>query len=129
MGQTINSQQLQIGLTQNSLLPDEGPKIIPVDLDFTVSDSYFFDGELVQAQNKLIQILQSIYADNRANTIPLTMVIEGSRQRIDVPAATQGYYTVLSPNPIRITFTSIGGAAVRVHLLNVPVPGSTWRAA
>lgn len=124
--QTINAQQLGISITQNSSVPDEGPKIVPLDLDFTTNDSYFLDTELIQSQARLISMLQSIYVDLATSTVDLTMVVEGTRQRFIFKAGTQGYYTVLAPNPLRITFTCAGGPALRVHLINVAIAGATW---
>jgi hypothetical protein len=126
MATTIESQNLQVAVTQNTLLPDEGPRVIPLLLDFTSTDTYTFDGQLVQATNELISILQTVFIDLSTSNVNLTLTVGGTGQNIVAKAGTQGYYSVLAPNPLRLSFSCPGGPLVPLMLMNMPIAGAVW---
>jgi hypothetical protein len=123
----VNIQQIM-----NQQVPDDGPKAIPLLLDFTATtaiDEYDVDLTNQQQQGR-ISMIQSLYIDLSGATNDLTVTNPISGQVIKAKAGTQGYYSVLCPNPPRLNFTSStsGGTLVPVFLLNVPVSGVVWTA-
>lgn len=109
----------------NQMLPEEGPRSIPLLLDFTAFATYELDAELLQARG-FLSMVQSLFVDASGGK-DIVVTINGTGQVIIAKKDTQGYYSVLVPNPVRMTFTSTGGVAgVRIFLINVPVPGVVW---
>lgn len=124
----IPSSNLNYQNPHNQEVPDEGPKALPLLLDFsgTVTE---YDLDLTnQQQQGYITMIQTIYIDlSRSGAADLTITINGSQQVIKAKAGTQGYYSVLVPNPPKLTFaSSASSAVVPVYLINVPVAGVVW---
>lgn len=112
------------------LLPSEGPKSIPLILDFTGA-ILEYELDLSQMYDATqISMLQSIFIDLSDPALSNLMILTAandSLQQIVAKAQTQGYYQMICPNPPKMTFTaSAGGGVARVVLLNVAVPGSVW---
>jgi len=123
----INSGELVVLQAQNSYLPDDGPKIVGLNLDFTVQDTYSLDALLPQQLTRFISMLQTVYIDMKDSTVALTLTVENTRQVIKAKPGTQGYYTVTAPNPIRLSFVCPGGPAnLPIILINTAIPGSVW---
>lgn len=101
-------------------MPAEGPKCVPVTLDFSAADTYNLDYSNM-ARRGFMQSLQTVWVDNSLNGDPVSIIIPASQQTVKIPANTQGYYCLICPNPIKISFTSAGAAVVTVLLLNFPV--------
>jgi hypothetical protein len=122
----INSQQLQVVLTLNQMVPDEGPKAIPLSLDFSGGTDIDLDIETVQTQGRF-SMIQALYVDMDGQANNVTVTVPGSNQRIILKPNTQGYYTVMCPNPAKLHFTGVQGqAAVPIFLINFPVAGHSW---
>jgi hypothetical protein len=119
-----NALAQQICAIQNQMVPNEGPKTIPMELQFDTTDTLVLNGLGIQQLGK-ISIIQTLYVDTSGGAA-LTIVCGQSRQRIDVPANTQGYYNVLLPGTFEITFVSTIGSVVNVQLINVPIAGAVW---
>lgn len=109
----------------NAMIPPEGPKAIPYQLDFTAQTAYRADLTNLY-QNNIISALQTAYVDNSANGKALKMSVEATGQVIFVPPYTEGYFPILSPNTGGIVFATTGGALVSVYLINVPMPAASW---
>lgn len=110
----------------NVIVPKNGPKTIPLKFDFTNVNAIEFDS-VEYIQSGKIEYIQALYVDNYDNPNPLTILIQLVNQRIIVPANSQGYYSVLAPNPPVFIFSTVQGAfTVGVHLLNVPVQPDQW---
>lgn len=111
----------------NVIIPRGGPKTVPVILDFTGTDGTVeVDGSQLVQQNK-IEYIQCLYVDNHDNPNPLIINTDLTQQRIVVPANSQGYYSILQPNPPKFIFeTTIGAFTVPVQFLNVPVQPCVW---
>ena len=126
----LNNQQLNYQPVNNQEVPGEGPKAIPLLLDFTGSTTEWDLDLTNQQQQDRISMVQSLYIDLSKAANDLIVVFPISGQSIRAKAATQGYYTVLCPTPIRINFQSsgAGGVLVPVFLMNVPVSGVVWDA-
>lgn len=127
----VNQNGLQQCATNNQLVPAEGPKSIPVSLDFAaliaagLVPEFTLDYGNQQAQAQF-SVFQSVYMDNAVNGSPLTMLIETTQQSITCPANSQGYFAVLCQNPLKLRFSSNGNVRVSVHLLNFPVAPAVW---
>lgn len=111
----------------NVIIPRGGPKTVPVTMDFTGTDGIFEIDGTVLVQNSKIEYLQTMYVDNNDNANDLTIEMSITNQRIVVPAGSQGYYSMLQPNPPKIIFTTVAGAfSIFVQFLNVPVQPAVW---
>jgi hypothetical protein len=123
----ISPSSLLVQPVSDRLLPDEGPKGIPLLLDFSLNASYSVDLTNV-LQTGYISMLQTLYIDLSDPALGNVSVDTGvSVQTITAKAQTQGYYNALIPNPPKLTFRSTGGAGVaRIILINVAIPGHVW---
>jgi len=125
----INSNQLSVSTPMSQYLPEEGPRAVPMILDYSSVTEWVLDMELLQSM-AFVSMIQSIYVDTSDLTAGnLNIIIGGSGQVLKIPFDTQGYYSALVPNPVRITFqydTPGTGELARVQLINVPVPGASW---
>jgi len=122
----IPVQNLQTIPLKNQYIPTEGPKTIPLSLDFTVADTYQLDLSQDEKLGK-IGYIQTIFVDLSGSDIALTFNIPAVQQKIVAKGRTQGYYPVLVNNPSVVTLTCVGGpAGVAIQLINVPIPGSVW---
>lgn len=106
-------------------VPAEGPKVIPLALDFSVQGSFEFD---IQMQLSLAQIscIQSIYVDNYDSAAPLVIELPSTQQRIVVPAGNQGFWPVLADLNGTIIFSSADTIPCRVHLMNFSSAQANW---
>jgi len=129
MPTNINAPALQIQETFNFQVPCEGAKCIKLLLDFSADSEFDLDLEQFTQQSR-ISMVQSIYIDlsDTANAMVVIVDPSGLDQEIVANGRTQGFYTLLSPNPPRIVFKCASGQPQRVHLLNVPVAGVVWAA-
>jgi hypothetical protein len=112
----------------NAQVPLEGPRAIPLTLDFTSVADATLDGKPLLDSTK-ISMVQTIYIDTSATDNALSVTVGNSGQVIKVKGRTQGYYPVFAPNPFAFTFHSAGVAdsnLVPVYLLNFPVAPAQW---
>jgi hypothetical protein len=119
---------VQIG---NSYIPPEGPKALPLALDFTINTAYQLQVTDIFSKGPGkpgFSVLQGFYADNSQSAAQLTVTISGTGQTLIVPAGFEGYIPMLSPSGGTITFTSLGGIQLNVDLYNVPMPAMIWNA-
>ena len=103
-------------------MPPEGPKCLPVSLDFSISLSYELDYSNMQSR-AFLSMVQTLWVDNSLSAQPLDITSPQVGQVLKIPAGIQGYFTVICPNPIRLIFASTGGVLCVVILLNFPVLG------
>lgn len=108
-----------------TLLPCEGPRAASITLDFTNTQNIAIDFSQQVALNQ-ISMVQGIYVDNSNNSQALTVLVNGSNQRIVAPGGQQGFFPVLAPNPPKFVFSTSGGVIVNVFLLNYPVSPLAW---
>lgn len=127
MDTPIGKDQLQVTLPHNQTVPAEGPKAVPVRLDFSGAiASYSLDGTLLE-QLHLLSMIQTIYIDMSNNPNSLTVVVDNGGQVIQAKGNTQGYYPILVPNPMKLIFRSSANTKiVPVFLLNIPIAGVVW---
>jgi hypothetical protein len=124
----LNQQALSAQSVNGQKIPDEGPKSIAVPLDFSQATTFTLDLQNLM-QRGFISMIQGVFLDNSANPATLAISFNGAGQTIKIAPNRQGYRIVLCPNPVNsIVFSSTGGVAVSVNLLNFPVTNSDWPA-
>lgn len=121
----INAQQTGFFDTTNRAVPCEGPRCIPLRLDFTKGDTYEIDLQNI-IDLKRISLVQGVYLDNYNGTAALTVTCQQTGQMVSMPAGCQGYRSLLAPNPAALFFISQNQVTNTVFLLNFPVIDSTW---
>ena len=124
----INQNSLQVAVSQNQYIPDEGPKVLPLLLDFTQADTYNLDAESLMDRG-FLSMVQTIFIDLKDSTVAFTVTINGTGQIVKAKAHTQGYYPILCPNPVKLQFDCQNGPLMRVFLINVPIAGAVWATA
>lgn len=115
--------------TFNASVPAEGPKIIPLYVQFTAT-LHAFDANLLLAQaGAQMRSVAGIFIDNFANNQQLLVSISQTGHAIRCPAFSQGFFTLfVSKNGI-ITFSDPSAqsvALVPVYLTNFPVANHVW---
>jgi hypothetical protein len=122
----INQQTVQVSLPQNQQVPNEGPKAIPLLLNFVTVASYSLDLTYIQESGQ-ISMVQTLFIDASTATADLVVTVNGTNQKIVAAAGTQGYYPVLCPNPPKFAFVNTSGAdVIPVFLINAPISGVVW---
>lgn len=111
----------------NVIIPKGGPATIPVELDFRNTGRVLIDGEQV-VSNGRIEYLQGVFIDNADNVDALTLTIGTTGQRVICPPRSQGYFSILAPNPPRIVAETPQGGTKVLDLLfyNVPIQAAVW---
>jgi hypothetical protein len=131
---TINADGLANLALDNQQIPSEGSKALSILLDFTQANQFTVDLANLQARG-FMSMIQTVYVDMSTTDVPMNMIINGSRQALTFKGRTQGFYTVMCPNPVKLTFICPGGPGqdvttgrygVTIHFLNVPIPGAVW---
>jgi hypothetical protein len=122
----VDYNSLQVSLIMNQTVPQEGPRAIPMKMDFTSTPEVDVDIGQLQ-QRGFMSMVQSVFVDMNNIPNPLTIVVNGTGQNIVCKPNTQGYYTILCPNPVKLQFqTTVGSPIVTVFLCNSPIPGNVW---
>jgi len=109
-----------IALERTLGVPSEGPKCVPITLDFTSVTTLELDYGNMQSRG-FLNMCQTLWVDNSLSAVILSIQIPVTGQTIKVPAGVQGYFTCLCPNPIHMIFTSSGAVVCQVTLCNFPV--------
>lgn len=109
----------------NMVVPAGGPKIIPINVDFTAVSQLTIDGTQVVNQGK-IEYLQGVYIDNSANLNPLSLTMSTTGQVITAKKQTQGYYPILVPNPPQIIAATTQGIIIPLFFYNIPISPCVW---
>lgn len=111
----------------NGYAPLEGPKGMPLNVDFTSIASQAFD-TTQEFQNGEIAMIQSVWVDNRDVNQAVTLTIAGTGQRIVVPANTQNVYPVYTAMPLRFTAAvpALEAHTCKLIFCNVPQGGGSW---
>lgn len=125
----IDATQCQPYSTKNQMAPsrDEGPKAIPLQMDFNLAASYDVDLSNLSDSNRFT-ILQGVYVDNSLNASAVSITVNDQiRQTLTFPSASQGYLPILCTMPIKLNFSSAGNVVVKVDLLNFPVAACVWK--
>lgn len=124
----VSNDQLNAYSVYNSVMPKEGPRAIPLQLDFAQSAQYKIDLSLATMEAK-ISVIQSIWIDNTQCSDITTVVVNPSgavTQTIRAPAYSQGWYPVVASNRPVLTVACPQTVNVAVTLFNVPMPSTVY---
>lgn len=126
----LNPASLNFQDAPNNTVPQEGPKGVPILLDFSESTSeYDLDMTIPQQQGR-ISMVQTIYIDASASTNGMTVICQGTNQKVTVKGKTQGYYPVAVPNEPKFQFVGTANdSLIPIILFNVPIAGVNWETA
>jgi hypothetical protein len=122
---------MQLGQTfgiANVVVPAGGPKVIPVSVDFTAVASVLIDGQNIVAQGK-IEYLQGVFIDNSANINNLSLTMSTTNQVIICPKKSQGYFSIMVPDPPQIIAATPIGLVIPMFFYNVPIQPGVWSVA
>lgn len=109
----------------NVVVPGGGPKVIPVNVDFTVNPQVLIDGQNLVSSGK-IEYLQGVYIDNSANVNPVSLTMSTTNQVITCPKKSQGYFAIMCPDPPQITANTLVGVVIPMFFYNVPIQPAVW---
>ena len=125
MSSTLATVNTTFQPVANAKVPKEGPKAIPLVLDFTATQSYQVD--LTQQQQAAkISFIQGAFIDNSANPQPLVIATGNSQQNLVIPGYSQAYVPLLLPNPPTFVASTTGGVVVSIIALNIPMDIAVW---
>lgn len=112
---------------QNSRIPMEGPKAIPIPINFGTVAAWLLDMSNTQ-QLGHISYVQTLFVDNSQNANALSILTDASNQTVIIPPKSQAYVPVLQPNPPKLTLstTAVPNLIVTVFALNFPVSPAVW---
>jgi hypothetical protein len=123
----LESQRLADLQVANQEIPSEGPRDIPLLLDFSsVTDRSFTIALLQQQVQTRISMVQTIYIDLADSDNVITVIVENTNHRVRAKGRTQGFYTLLAPAPTTLKISSSGTDVIPVHMVNVPIAGVVW---
>lgn len=111
--------------------PKENARSFPLTLDFTKTAGLPIVINLQeQVQQNFLEWVQTVYADNSASTVPLTLTDSITGQAITWPAGRQGYLPFLCGDNVVFTASvSSGQPVVNIQLVTVPMPPAIWATA
>jgi hypothetical protein len=105
----------------------EGQKILPIPLDFSVSNNIDFDFTNMY-ERKQFTLLQTIYFDNSANDHAATITVAATGQTINIPIGVCGYFTFLEGKGApKFNLTTAGTTKAFMALMNFYVPANVWK--
>lgn len=127
MTQGTQQTQQTIRSINNQKLPSSGPKAVPFNFNFGSQNSYQIDLSLSTARN-FVDLIQTVYIDNSGNNAPLYLSVGSPTiQQIIAPPLSQGFYSILLPDPpVMIVACAGGDTSTSVLFLNVPIPPNVW---
>jgi len=114
----------------NMVVPKGGPKCVPTSVDFSNVAQVLLDGTQIVNQGK-IEYLQGVFVDNSANLNNLTLNMSTTGQNIIVPKKSQGYFSIMVPDPpqIVVSTTQTNGLVIPMFFYNVPIQPDVWSVA
>jgi hypothetical protein len=124
---TTLTAQLQTTSTTNNQTPTEGPKVIPMTLDFTASQSIEVNLSYQQQQLQ-ISAIQSVFVDNSLNDAPLVLKVGNNVQSLSIPGGFQAYLNIDCPNPPRFIALCTGGQLAKIIFQNFKTEPLMWSA-
>jgi hypothetical protein len=123
---------MQLGATfgiANVVVPSGGPKCVPTNVDFSNSAVVLLDGQQIVTQGK-IEYLQGVFVDNSANVNNLSLTMSTTGQVIIVPKKSQGYFTIMCPDPPQISAATVqANIVIPMFFYNVPIQPAVWSVA
>ena len=123
---------MQLGATfgiANVVVPAGGPKCVPTNVDFSNAAQVVLDGQQI-VQNGRIEYLQGVFVDNSANVNNLSLTMSTTGQVIIVPKQSQGYFSIMVPDPPQIVAATVqANIVIPMFFYNVPIQPAVWSVA
>lgn len=120
---------MQLGNTfgiANIVVPAGGPKCVPTNVNFANAAQVQLDGQLIVTQGK-IEYLQGVFIDNADNPNKLTLTMSTTNQRIICPPNSQGYFSIMLPDPPQILAETVqANIVIPMFFYNVPIQPAVW---
>lgn len=114
----------------NAQVPKETPQALGAILNFQGGVTAALVDLTQNYMGGQISYVQGVFVDNSASLIALILIVNGTNQRVVIPAQSQGYFPLLSQNPPIFSFFGANnaspGALVPVLFYNVPLPAGVW---
>lgn len=120
----ISSDALSYYNVQNLHIACEGPKSIPISLDFSLGTVFTLLLQNFQSVRQFSGV-QGVFIDNSQSSSPFSMTTN-TGQVITIGPNRQGFFSVIEANPASFSFASTGSVPVFVALLNFPVTPHDW---
>lgn len=115
----------------NMVVPAGGPKCVPVmNVDFSNAAQIMLDGSVIVQQGK-IEYLQGVFVDNSSNLNNLSLTMSTTNQVIICPKKSQGYFTIMCPDPPQIiaATSQTANLIIPFFFYNVPIQPAVWSVA
>lgn len=110
---------------QGGLIP-KAPIALPVTVSWALAATQELDF-IKEIEQGVIDFVQCVYIDNRANPNPVLITVQVTGQTILAPATSQGTYPLYGIGGLRLTVSSVAGEVeTRLLLLNFPQPYFSW---
>lgn len=113
--------------TYNAVLPNEGPKVYPINLDFrsdkVTSVEIDFTNEITA---KKIDYISGFFADNSQNPAELVVKVSSTGQIIRIPANKQAYMPAFFSDDASAVIETTGNVVVPFFAVNFPVWPHVW---
>lgn len=112
----------------NMMLPQMGPRAIPITVDHTSDDDVNIDLSAL-VRDGVVDYVSGAFIDNSENAAELILEVDGGTgQQVKVPANSQAYLPVLSVNPPKFISrtTATGGLYIPIIFYNVPMLPYVW---
>lgn len=121
----VDPKKLPVYTVQNLLVPKEGPRAIPLLLDFSLSQAYSLNLQNSEELQR-VTMIQGVYIDNAASATNVTVSNPITGQSVTVAAGHQAFKSLFVPYPSQINFFSTSGIVLKFQLTNFPVVNDDW---
>lgn len=109
----------------NGLVPKDGPRVIPITVDFTTQQTWMLD-LTQQTALKIVGYIQCVFVDNSQNGETISIQTQTVRQTVVIPPYSQAFVPLLLVDGPVVNLSSAGGIPIMLHFLNVPMPLEVW---
>jgi hypothetical protein len=111
--------------TYNQRVPTEGPKIVPLRCDFSVSQVQSFNLAQILTQS-LISLIQGYFIDNSGNASAVTIQALATQQAVVLPPGYQGFIPAFVGLSDTLVISSASSNVAHVYLYNMAMPLGVW---
>jgi hypothetical protein len=119
---SIASGAAAAGPVSYGYYPQEGSRALTAQYNWTSQTGYVEDLSQVTAKG-IETTIQSVFVDNSENTLPVVILVNGTGQKLQVPASAQGVFPLFfsgAPGFQIYVPATLAGAVTRCIFLNVP---------
>lgn len=108
--------------------PRKGSLCMPIDVDLSIENPGNINLNDVLLRD-VIEFVQTLFIDNRANPAVLTITMRGTGQVLSIPGNAQAYMPVCcTQDNSHFSFSTTGTPVIPVEFLNFPMPAIVWSA-